>query len=443
MKHIDSTCPLLAVTGSQIFMALAILAIAFIAFLLFLILFEPKLAYRITAPTLPLSSGEFTSLLSALADAQVHDKNRVEVLTDGAAFYEAELAAIRVARVSINLEGYIFEPGQVATRFLDVLTERARAGVQVRLVLDAIGSLTTGDRAFSNLRAAGGQVVWYHPLRWYNFKRLNNRTHRNLIIVDGRVGFIGGAGVADRWLKGSDKQPPWRDTMFRVEGPLVVSLQSTFAENWLEAAEEILAADEHFPADQFNEKWSPGNIKGFVVNSEPSAGRGTRARILFQTLLACARESIHITTPYFLPDRSIRQELLRAVRDRGVQVRVITTSDHCDLILPRRISRSNYGVLLAGGVEIHEYQPAMIHAKSLVIDRLWSVVGSTNFDHRSFGHNDEVNLAAVDESLAERLLADFEADLGRSRAISYEEWRHRSLKERIQERLLWILKRQA
>jgi cardiolipin synthase len=289
----------------------------------------------------------------------------------------------------------------------------------------------------------GGRVEWYHPLGLLTLPRINNRTHRELLIVDGRVGFIGGAGIADHWLLdqkkllGKGKKRRWRDTMFRVEGKAVMNLQSTFAENWLEASGEVITGKHYFPFCE-----ASGRMRVMVVNSSPSAGRSTRARMLYQTLLAAAQKSIHITTPYFLPDRSARAEMIRAIKDRGVKVTIITPGRHADHLLTRRSSRRLYGELLEAGAEIYEYKPSMIHTKTMVIDGLWSVVGSTNFDNRSFGLNDEVNLAAFDPGLAGRIEEDFARDKARSRAVSLREWRRRSVFERAHELFGWLLERQ-
>jgi cardiolipin synthase len=286
------------------------------------------------------------------------------------------------------------------------------------------------------LRRAGGRVFWYHPIRWYTLPRINNRTHRELIIVDGRLAFVGGAGFADVWRFDRPGKKRWRDTMFRVQGDVVRSLQASFVENWIESSGEILTGEHYFP-----ECSAQGTATSLVVNSSPTTGLSTRGRVLFQTLLACARKSIFIATPYFVPDKSVRREIVRAV-GRGVRVRIITPGRHSDQLLTRRSSRRLYGPLLEAGAEIYEYQPAMMHVKSLVVDELWSVVGSTNFDNRSFGLNDEVNLAVCDASLAQRLLEDFARDLAVSRAIDYREWQRRSLLERGHEWLGRLLERQ-
>jgi len=429
------------------YLAFSIIGITVTVVLFLLVLFEPGLDYHVEAPPHSLDSEEFLRLLGALSDAQVHRDSRVRVLTNGNVFYEAQLDAIRAARKSINLEAYIFSKGRIGQRYIEALAERARAGVKVNLVIDAIGSFATWQRMFKPLTDAGGRVRWYQPVRWYTLKRFNNRTHRELLIVDGEIGFIGGAGIGDNWLTGESGEPAWRDTVVRVTGDLVVGLQTTFAENWLEAADEILTGDEYIPshcpncADGDEGEGNKDEARGIVVISSPSAGRSSRARVLFQTLLASATQTIHITSPYFLPDRSVRRELIKAVK-RGVQVTILAPGDHADHLMTRRASRRRYGQLLEGGAEIYEYQPAMIHVKSLIIDGVWSVVGSTNFDNRSFGINDEVNLAAQCPALARRMNEDFLRDLQASRQITLDEWRRRPLSERVMETLGRIIERQ-
>jgi cardiolipin synthase A/B len=419
-------------------LVITISGIALQALLLILALFEPGLEYRITdPPSCPLDSEEFTRMLAVLAEAEPHSGTAVQVLTNGDQFYEAELEAIAAAKSHICLEAYIFQKGEIATRFIRTLTERARAGVKVRIVLDAVGSFNTWRHTFRELTAAGGEVHWYMPFRWYNLTRYNNRTHRELLVVDGTVGFLGGAGIADHWFKSRRRHKRWRDTMVRVEGRAVASLQAIFAENWVEASGELLTGARYYPSCA-----AAGVASAMVIDSTPSAGRSTRARMLFQTLIACAQRSIHVTTPYFLPDRGARQALVDAMSKRGVEVKIIVPGKHSDHLLTRRSSRRLYGDLLKHGAQIYEYQPSMIHTKSLVVDGVWSVVGSTNFDSRSFGLNDEMNLAARDEGLAERLEQDFQRDLAESHRITHKQWRRRSPFERIHEWLGWIVERQ-
>ncbi|HEX8284242.1 MAG TPA: phospholipase D-like domain-containing protein [Pyrinomonadaceae bacterium] len=421
------------------FDVIAVGSVAAVAFLLVLALFAPGIPYKISgAGSLDINSREFLRMVEAVTDAQVRRPSTVEVLTNGEVYFEAELEAISKASRSVNLEAYIFQRGEVAGRFVRALAERARAGCEVRLVLDAVGSFASWESYFKELTDAGGRVGWYHPLSWHAWPRYNNRTHRELIIIDGRVGFVGGSGVADHWLLPQKGQRRWRDTMFRVEGDLVLGLQATFVENWLEASGEVLAGEDYFPDLAAVEG---GVGAAFVVNSSPASGGSTRARILFQTLLAAARESVLITTPYFLPDRSARRELVRAV-GRGVRVEVVTPGVHSDHLITRTSSRRLYGDLLKAGARVYEYQPGMIHAKTLVVDGVWSVVGTTNFDNRSFGLNDEVNIAAFDPRLAARVAEDFARDRSESREMSYEEWRGRPLWERAYEQVGRLLERQ-
>jgi cardiolipin synthase len=420
------------------FNVIAIIAIAVLSLLLFLFFFEPALPYKIfEPPSAPNDSKDFLQMLEGLADAEFSDGNQVEVLSNGENYYDAELKAISSAKTSVNLEAYIFQKGEISGRFVQALMDRARAGIKVNVVLDAVGCFATTRSYFKKLIEAGGRVEWYHPLRWYLLPRFNNRTHRELIIVDGKVGFLGGSGFADHWIKRIRKQPRWRDTMFRVQGEAVRKLQCVFAENWLEASGEILIGEEYFPRAT-----GKGSVQAMVIGSTPSAGRSTRGRILYQTILACAKQSIYITTPYFLPDFSLRLQIIRAIQERGVDVQIITPGKKSDHLLTRRSSRRLYGDILRAGGKIFEYQPAMIHAKILIIDGTWSVVGSTNLDHRSFGLNDEVNLVGFDEELAARLYEDFSEDRAQSAQISYQQWQKRPPWERAHEYLGWLLERQ-
>ena len=341
------------------------------------------------------------------------------------------------ARRSVNLEPYIFKKSAIAERYLEAMTKKARDGVRVNVLLDAFGSAGATRGFFRPMIEAGGKVEWYNSLAWHRLTQLDNRTHRELLIVDGEIGFIGGAGVADQWYKGANGQPRWRDTMVQVEGDAVPNLQATFAENWLTASGELMAGEAYFPQIR-----CAGETIAMVINSTPTAGGSTRARILFQLLLASAQKTISITTPYFLPDKSLTRELCRATEERGVRVRILVPGRKSDHILTRSTSRGAYGPLLKAGAEVYEYQPAMIHAKVLCVDGRWSVVGSTNFDNRSFGINDEVNLAVTDAGFTERLERDLTADLTESRRISLQDWRHRPITERAPELLGWIFERQ-
>jgi cardiolipin synthase A/B len=401
-------------------------------------LFGPIPKYQLNnPPSADLNSREYLQQLEALAASRVEPHTHIEALPNGVNFYEAEIAAIKAARQSVNWEAYIFAKGEIAKRIVDALTERARAGVEVNLNIDAIGSVSTPKKFFNDLRQAGGHVEWYHPLRWYNWPRANNRTHRELIVIDGKVGFLGGAGVADHWWHGAKKDAPWRDTMFKITGDTVRSLQSTFVENWLESSGQILIGPKYFVSED-----NTDGAQAMVVDSSPSQGGSTRARILFQTLIASARKDLRITTPYFLPDESLSKEIVRAIQERHVHVQILLPGKHSDHSMTRSSSRGTYGDLLRAGAEIYEYQPAMIHAKIMIVDGLWCVVGSTNMDHRSFGWNDEVNLAVVDPALAAKLSANFDDDLKKSHRETLEDWERRPYWERGMEWLGWLIARE-
>jgi cardiolipin synthase len=402
------------------------------AIALLLILLEPSVAYRIVCPAIAPRDAAFASELATLCGTVQRGVDSIEVFSQGVDFYEAELAAIRTATRSVHLEAYIFHTGRMAARFVEALTERARAGVKIRLTLDAFGNLFTQNRYFEELRAAGGQVEWYQPLRWYTLKRYNNRTHRELLVIDGKVGFVGGAGIADWWI-GDGGKPPWRDRVFRFEGTLVPLLQAIFVENWLAASGEILFCEDDLrrvdPAASDNAN-SAKAAQGFLVQSIPTEARATRARLLLQTLIASARQSVRIQTPYFVPDRSARRELIRAAQ-RGVAVDIIVPGSWNNHKGTRLTSRARYGDLLRAGVVLREYGPSMIHTKTLVVDGYICVVGSSNWDNRSTSLNDEVNLVVSSEGLAARLGEDFEKDAAQSKTITYEDWRRRDALEKL------------
>jgi cardiolipin synthase len=415
-------------------MAWTILALGFLIWLLVVVLFAPRIDYRVSTPLRP-DSDEFLHVIQATCQATIHHHNRVDILTNGAQFYPAMRDAILQAQASINLEAYIFAPGKAADMLIDALVARARDGVEVRLVLDSIGSALMGGEPARRLRDAGCQLRFYQPLTWYRIHRLNNRTHRELLIVDGRVAFTGGAGVADWWLKPVDDAPAWRDTMVRVEGPIVAALQGVFAENWLECDGEVLSS----PRD-----WPPlgpaGTTEAMLVKSSP-ADRATSSRVVFQMLIEGAVSEVDISTPYFLPDRALRQALIRAAR-RGVRVRVIVPGPVTDQRLVRLASRRMYGELLRNGVRIFEYRSSMTHVKALLIDGTWAVIGTTNVDNRSFEHNDEVNVAFREGAVVVRLQRDFESDLNASDAITREAWDRRPRLEKLFGPIGWLLERQ-
>ena len=412
----------------------ALVGVAFVVWFVLVSFFTPRIDYRISAAP-QLDGDEFRHVVQATCQAAVVPGNRIEILTNGSRFYPSMLDAIRTAMASINLEAYIFEPGDSAERFIDALVERARAGIEVRVVLDSIGSSRMGGQPVRRLRSAGCQVHFYQSISLYRLHRLNNRTHRELLVVDGSVAFTGGAGVADWWVKAGSWGPVWRDTMTRFEGPIVTALQGVFAENWLEASGEILIGSRHWPRADATD-----GTEAMVVKSSP-ADRATASRAVFQLLIEGAGREIAISTPYFLPDRSLRQALTRAAQ-RGVHVRVLVPGRLGDQRLVRAASRRMYRELLDAGIRLFEYRPAMMHAKALIVDDTWAIVGTTNIDNRSFEHNDEVNVAFRDRAIADRLLQDFDADLEMSDEVTALGWRYRPVMEKLVEPVCWILERQ-
>jgi cardiolipin synthase A/B len=417
---------------------LSIAGAIFLIWVVLVFLFTPGINYRLSQRA-SIHEGDFLYTLQSTCQAALHHGNKVTVFTNGRAFYPAMLSAISEATRSINMELYIFQPGRVANQFVTELSAKARQGVPVTIVVDAIGSLSLWGRPVRRLRKAGCRIESYQRLRWYSLARLNNRTHRELLVVDGSVAFVGGAGIADWWVHPTFKRirrhKPWRDTMARIEGPVVAAVQGVAAENWLECCGEILTGPAYFPSLRH-----VGNTTAFVVKSSPS-DRATASRVTFQMLMEASEHSIHISTPYFLPDQSLRRALVETAR-RGVRITVIVPGRKTDQRWVRLASRRMWGQLLAAGIRIFEYRQAMIHAKVLVADELWCVLGTTNIDNRSFEHNDEVNVAMRDRTVAERLLQDYQRDMADSEEMTLDRWRRRPAWEKIVGPFVWILERQ-
>lgn len=413
---------------------LEIIGAAFIAWLILVVLFAPHIPYHIERD-LDATDEHFVRVLESTCLVTLKSGNRIEIFTDGTAFYPAMLDAIRGACETINLECYIFKQGHVGDAFVAALAERARAGVRVTVVLDAIGSFGAVRRAGRVLREAGCRVEAYQKLTWYRLARLNNRTHREILVVDGKVAFVGGAGIADWWSEPHKGKPMWRDMMARVEGPVVAQIQGVIAENWLECCGEILTGSDTYKAHE-----AIDGASAFILKSSP-ADRATASRVLFQTLIEGSNRRVRIATPYFLPDKAFRQALVRTAR-RGVEITVVVPGRGTDQRWVRLASRRMFGQLLEAGIRIYEYEPGMTHVKMLIVDGLWSAIGTTNLDNRSFEHNDEVNLTVRDEGIAARLTEDNDRDIARSREITLEQWRSRSIVEKLVGPIVWVLERQ-
>jgi cardiolipin synthase len=413
---------------------LTIIGGAFVVWLIFAVLFTPHIPYHIEED-IDATGDHFVHVLESICQAHLEHGNRVEVLTNGDRFYPGMLDAVRQARETVNLEAYIFKQGEVADRMIEALAERAKAGVRVRIMMDAIGSFGAYRATRARLEASGCRVAAYQRFTWYRLGRLNNRTHRELLIVDGEIAFVGGAGIADWWVKGKGRHPMWRDMMVRIEGPVVSDVQGVFAENWLECCGEIMVGPEtykpHHPV---------GDVAAFAIKSSP-ADRSTVSRALFQTLIEAANRKVLISTPYFLPDRAFRNAIRRTVA-RGVTITVIVPGRRTDQRWVRLASRRMYGQMLDAGVRIFEYTPGMTHVKALLVDDLWAVVGTTNLDNRSFEHNDEVNVAFRSTIVTARIACDLEADLARSNEVDRREWARRPMWEKMIGTGAWIIERQ-
>ena len=370
-----------------------------------------------------------TFLPSALPGAAMMSGNRLELLENGDAIFPAMLAAISSARKTVNFEAYIFWSGEVGTRFRDALAERAAHGVAVRVLLDAIGSsgkrMKAGD--VDVLRRAGCRVEFFHSMKPWMLWVFNHRNHRRVLVVDGALGFTGGVGFADPWRGNADSKEHWRDTQLRVAGPVVRGLQRAFQENWSEVTGEALVGDEFFP-----ELPQTGTSAVAVVPSSPLAPMSGAGRVYSISLAAAAKE-IWIANSYFLPDDATAALLVAAVK-RGVDVRVIVPSDEQnDVPVTKAAGRSSFGLLLEGGVKIFEYQPTMFHLKTMVVDGVFSTVGSANFDERSFHLNEEMNLFVYDAAFAGLIKESFQRDLSRCRPYTYKMWKERPLKKKVTE----------
>ena len=379
---------------------------------------------------------EFLPTMSGATGVVAAPGNRIELLNNGREFYPAMLAAIREAEASITIEGYIYWAGEIGRTFGTALAERGRAGVPVKILLDAVGSATIGAEILEILEGGRCQLAWYNPVRWYALGRFNHRTHRKSLILDGRIGFTGGAGIADHWQGDAEDPDHWRDIQVRLEGPAVVPLQTGFAHNWGQATGELISGDRYYPAIP-----PAGPTPVFTIMSSPEAGAST-VRTMYYLSIACARRSIDIANPYFLPDATATAELIDA-RSRGVVVRVMTAGDHNDNWVARQNGVRLYGPLLRAGVEIFEFQRTMLHQKTLVVDGRWATIGTTNFDSRSFSHNEENNICVYDPAWARELQNLFDADLTACARITLPAWERRGASRRVMEWLASVLEEQA
>ena len=383
---------------------------------------EKRTVYQFD-PSYGVDSPEFRRSLEALG-TQMVPGNRASLIENGDGIFPAMLAAIAGAQRSINLEMYIFDHGEIGTRFAAALAERARAGVEVRLLVDGFGS-SLGPLE-EQMLSAGARVRVYKPLRMYSIDRVGHRTHRRILTVDGRLGFCGGVGIDDRWRGDARSPTEWRDTMIEIEGPVVAQLQHIFAQDWVHTTGEVLNGDRQFP------EIAPA---GTMLAQGIAASRAdaiSMSKLLLYMAIQAARQTFWIENAYFVPDRQIREGLVAAAR-RGVDVRIIVPGVHMDIPNVRAASHYHYGELLEGGVGIYEYRPTMMHNKVMSVDGIWSTIGSINFVNRSMTKNAEVNIAVYDRGFAARVEAMFLSDLAQCDVLSRERWSHRGLLDRIGE----------
>ena len=369
----------------------------------------------------------YAEYVASLLGAPVEPGDRYWVLRNGDEVFPAMLEAIRQAKRRISFESFIYSDGVVGDQFTKELSAAAQRGVTVRIVLDAVGGELSG-KSEELLRQSGVQVVWFNLLRPWTLEEANYRTHRKVLVVDGEVAFTGGLGLADHWLGHAQSPEHWRDTQFKVIGPAVRALEASFYENWIEAG--------GLSAPALDPEQPPLNTgaRSIVVWSNPTGG-ASNVKLLYLLSLAGARKTIDIQSPYFILDESTRWSLSEA-RRRGVRIRVLTDGEITDAKPVKDASREGYQQLLDWGIEIYEYEPTMMHVKAMIVDGEWSVIGSANFDNRSFELNDELTVAVQDRELAGALISDFEADIKRSQQLNATTWRDRSWWQKTRE-LFW------
>ena len=379
-----------------------------------------------------LEDPDFKRAMSVLLGPAIVGGNRFEVLLNGDRIFPAMLGSIRGAQRSISFESYIYWSGDVGKQFAEALAERARAGVKVHVLLDWVGSSKMEKGLLDQMEQAGVQVRKFHEPHWYNIARMNNRTHRKVLVIDGSVGFTGGVGISDLWSGNAQDPKHWRDTHFKVEGPVVAQMQAVFLDNWIKVTGTVLHGPAYFP-----ELKAAGTGEAQMFSSSPSGGSESM-HLMYLMAITAAKSTIDLSSAYFVPDELALRALVDAMK-RGVKVRIITPGPHTDTEVVKAASRGLWGRLLEAGGEIYEYQPTMYHCKVMVVDNLMVSVGSTNFDNRSFRLNDEANLNIFDPQFAREQTAIFEQDLRLSKRVTLEAWQNRPLKEKATEKAASLL----
>jgi len=377
---------------------------------------------------------DFRRALGVLLGPPILSGNQITTLLNGDQIFPAMLAAIRSAQVSVTFETFIFRD-EIGAQFCTALADAAARGVRVHVLIDWLGSRAMNRKLLEPTIRAGGEVRIYHELTWFHIGRINNRTHRKLLIIDGTVGFTGGVGIGHEWTGNAQDPSHWRETHYEVRGPVVAQMQAVFIDNWIKATGEVLHGEKYFPTLE-----RVGNMDAQMFASSP-AGGSESMHLMVLLAITAAQSSIDIENSYFVPDE-LTIDALKAARARGVRVRIIVPSRHTDAPLGRWAAHALYGTLLRAGIEIYEYQPTMIHCKLMIVDASWISVGSGNFDNRSFRLNDEANLNVFSESLAREQIRYFETDLAHSRRMLKKRWAKRRFSLRLLESLAILLRSQ-
>ncbi len=396
---------------------------------------EGAFGYELTSE-IEVGAPDFVRAAEALTGAPISQGNEVELLINGDEIFPAMLETVDAAEQTLCVQTYVYWTGEIADEVAGRICRRAQAGVECNVLLDALGAAQMDGHLLDRMERAGVHVIRFRPPKPYALRRLTNRTHRRLLVADGRVGMTGGVGIADEWTGDAEDPDHWRDTHIRVRGPVVRGMQGAFNENWLEGTGQVLAGDGYLPELEPID----GGVSMQLVRS--SAGVGdTNVEALYFLAIAAASKSLDLTAAYFVPRPAFTEALVEACR-RGVKVRIVVPGPHIDKGFVRLAGRGTYDTLLDAGVELHEYQPTMLHAKTLVVDGVWASAGSVNFDNRSFQLHDEATACVWDEQFAARLTAAFERDLERSQRIDPDSWSDRGLVRRARESALTLLRRE-
>ena len=388
--------------------------------------YAPKRLYGTSDP-------QFRRVLGTLLGPPIVGGNKVETLENGDEIFPSMLAAIRSAEHTIDFETYVYWSGQIGRDFADAIAERARAGVTAHVLLDWVGAQRMEKDVLKTMTDAGARVEFYHPLRWYTIARMNNRTHRKLLVVDGRIGFTGGVGIADKWTGDAQDPDHWRDTHFRVEGPVVAQMQGVFMDNWIKTSGAVLHGAEYFPGLATVQGGGPAQ----VFSSSPTGGSASM-ELMYLMAITAAKRTIRLSSSYFVPNDLAVNTMVQAMK-RGVKLQIIVPGAHTDTETVRGASKARWGKLLEAGAEIYEYEPTMYHCKVMIVDEFMVSTGSTNFDDRSFRLNDEANLNIYDRAFAAEQVKVFDADLAKSRRMDLATWRARPLREKLVEHLASLL----